>query len=165
MNPKDPTNHSEYSSAGLGRYLAAMFYDFLLLLGIILSTAIIIPAILTAIGSQTAVQEGQIVHQVEPFIDAAFFQVYFVLVISFFYCWFWRKNGQTLGMQSWRLKLITTNDEKVSLKHCLLRLTGASISLLCFGLGYLWIYLDKDKRSWHDRLSKTRLIVLPKQKK
>ncbi|MET0378345.1 MAG: hypothetical protein ABW049_05060 [Spongiibacteraceae bacterium] len=31
------------------------------------------------------------------------------------------------------------------------------------GLGYWWIWLDPQQRSWHDRASNTRVVVLPKQ--
>jgi len=42
------------------------------------------------------------------------------------------------------------------------RLGWALVSLLPLGLGFLWILFDPEKRAWHDRLSRTRVVVLPK---
>jgi len=44
----------------------------------------------------------------------------------------------------------------------LIRVAGAYLSALALGLGYLWILLDPDRLSWHDRLSSTRLVILSK---
>jgi len=30
------------------------------------------------------------------------------------------------------------------------------------GLGYFWILIDPEKKAWHDRLSRTRLILTSK---
>jgi len=43
-----------------------------------------------------------------------------------------------------------------------LRFVGAIGSLLICGLGYLWLWVDKDKLTWQDRLSDTRVIREPK---
>jgi len=42
------------------------------------------------------------------------------------------------------------------------RLAWAVVSWLPLGLGYLWILVDPQRRAWHDRLSGTRVVVLPK---
>ncbi|MEJ1377571.1 MAG: RDD family protein, partial [Candidatus Sedimenticola sp. (ex Thyasira tokunagai)] len=40
---------------------------------------------------------------------------------------------------------------------------GAIISWLALGLGFLWLLVDRKNRTWHDRLSGTRLIMLEKK--
>lgn len=162
QNPSNISNNTNI--AGLTRRLAAIFYDFLLLLSVVLSTAIIIPAIMTFSGVQATIEEGQTVHEIEPFIDASFFQIYFVFITCIFYCGFWKKNGQTLGMQTWRLKLIDQQGSPLTFNQCFLRWFTAGLSLGCAGLGYLWAIIDKEGLTWHDRLSKTRVILLPKPK-
>jgi uncharacterized RDD family membrane protein YckC len=32
-------------------------------------------------------------------------------------------------------------------------------------LCYLWIWIDRDGLAWHDRLTHTRVVVLPKRKR
>jgi uncharacterized RDD family membrane protein YckC len=43
------------------------------------------------------------------------------------------------------------------------RFLAAALSLGCLGLGFLWIMHDRERRAWHDRLSGTRLLLLPKR--
>ena len=88
-------------------------------------------------------------------------QLIIALTIFFFFSWFWIKNGQTLGMQAWRIKLISTNGKNIYLKQASIRLLAACVSAGFFGLGYLWILLEAKNRSWHDIISKTRLILVP----
>ena len=32
------------------------------------------------------------------------------------------------------------------------------------GLGLLWLWIDRDELTWHDRLAGTRVVVLPKSR-
>ncbi|MGB5613384.1 MAG: RDD family protein, partial [Sedimenticolaceae bacterium] len=77
-----------------------------------------------------------------------------------FFSWFWTHGGQTLGMRAWRLKLLDSEGDPVTLKLSLIRLGAALLSALPLGLGYLWVLIDRDGLAWHDRLSRTRLVVL-----
>jgi uncharacterized RDD family membrane protein YckC len=81
---------------------------------------------------------------------------------ALFFVGFWVKGGQTLGMQAWRIKLVTQDGGDVSPARALLRALLATLSAACLGLGYAWSLVDRDKRYWHDMLSGTRLILLPK---
>jgi uncharacterized RDD family membrane protein YckC len=88
-----------------------------------------------------------------------------VCMVAAFYFYFWRRNGQTLGMQAWRLRLDSKDGGRASLRQCLIRMPVGFLSLLCGGLGYWWIWIDRDRLSWHDRASGTRVAVLPKRRK
>jgi len=87
----------------------------------------------------------------------------FLLIVIGFFTWFWTHGGQTLGMRAWRLKLLSRDGQAVTLRQALVRLAGALLSLLPAGLGLLWVLIDPQRCAWHDRLSDTRLIVLPKK--
>jgi uncharacterized RDD family membrane protein YckC len=80
-----------------------------------------------------------------------------------FFSWFWTHGGQTLGMRAWRLKLVSREGRQVSMRQALIRCAGALLSMLVFGLGYLWMILDRDGLTWHDRLSGTRLVMLERR--
>jgi uncharacterized RDD family membrane protein YckC len=82
-----------------------------------------------------------------------------------FFCAFWCKSGQTLGMQAWRIKLVNFSGETPSIKQGVLRCLAALLSAACLGLGYLWCLVDRNGRYWHDYLSGTELILLPKREK
>ena len=44
----------------------------------------------------------------------------------------------------------------------IVRLGAAILSWLPLGLGFIWVLFDSDRLTWHDRLSGTRLVLLPK---
>jgi uncharacterized RDD family membrane protein YckC len=85
-----------------------------------------------------------------------------LLVIVAFFGWFWTARGQTLGMRAWRLRLEREDHAPLRWSDALKRLAGATVSLLAFGLGYFWIWVDRDRLAWHDRWSHTRVVVVPK---
>ena len=79
-----------------------------------------------------------------------------------FYAWFWTHGGQTLGMQAWKLRLQRLDGGPVSLWQALLRFLAAFPSLLLFGLGMLWMLVDRERMTWHDRVSESVIVRLPK---
>ena len=79
-----------------------------------------------------------------------------------FYLFFWSRDGQTLGMTAWRIKLVNKDGEAPGLRQIIIRLCTAPLSLISAGLGYLWLYVGDDKQTWHDRLSGTLVVYLPK---
>jgi len=86
-----------------------------------------------------------------------------LLLVSFlFFGWFWMRGGQTLGMRAWRLKVIADTGSAVTWSQALRRFVAAGLSWAALGLGYWWAMVDREKRAWHDTLSGTRVVVLPK---
>ena len=133
--------------ASLWRRLGAMIYDALLMLAILF--AVTLPLI--ALRDGEPVESGNLLHQ-----------VLLVGTAYVFFVGFWWRYGRTLGMQSWRLRIETPDGGQPSLSACSLRFAAAILSWLPFGLGFLWQLVDRDKLSWHDRLSGTRLRYYPK---
>ena len=87
----------------------------------------------------------------------------FLLTIAFaFYGGFWTTGGQTLGMKTWRLRLETKDGGPVRFRTALLRFVAALFSWLPLGLGFIWMLWDKQRRTWHDMASGTRIVRLPK---
>jgi uncharacterized RDD family membrane protein YckC len=91
-------------------------------------------------------------------------QLYCLLAPLGFFVGFWTHGGQTLGMRAWRIRLVTPQGGPVTTPQAIQRYFAAIFSWLIFGLGYLWIALDPAQRSWHDRLSGTRLVTLTTQR-
>lgn len=138
--------------AGLARRLAALLYDSLLLLALwFLTSALLLAA------------SGGLLSQPDrPLWLLVLLRASLLLVTFLFWAGFWTHGGQTLGMRAWRLKLVDTDGGPVSWRQAVLRCLAALLSLVPLGLGYLWILLDPQRRAWHDRLSGTRIVVLPK---
>ena len=158
------TNASEQATAGPLKRIAAMVYDSLLLFGV-LFTATLIPSLVLDKNTTPQMANEQVLHELPPLMTGVSFQIYLLAITILFFCWFWKTSGQTLGMQAWRLKLEDYQGHRPTIWQCLIRLLAACVSISCLGAGYWWIWIDKDAMSWHDRLSKTRIIVLPKDVK
>jgi uncharacterized RDD family membrane protein YckC len=132
------------SNARLPRRVAAMFYDSLLIIAIwMITTAIIVYAL----------THGEAV-------TGFAYQLLLYLEVYFFYVLFWRVKGQSLGMQVWKIRLLSNANDKVSYRECSIRFLVATLSLACFGLGFLWMLWDKDGLTWQDKVSGTRVVFL-----
>jgi len=138
--PADP----QFLPCSLWRRFAAMLYDSLLLLGIVLLATLIV-----VIPSGTEVPAGSI-----------FYQLYLLLICWLYFALGWRK-GSTLGMSSWRIE-IRSGDQLPSWTATVARFFVACLSWAFAGLGFLWSLARKDRATWHDLASDTRLRVRPK---
>ena len=149
---------------GLFRRLGALFYDGLLLLGILFfATAILLP-----FRSGRAFQPGDLGYS-----------AYLLAVVFVFFGWFWTREGQTLGMRAWKIRLISANGSAITWYQAALRFFpglvclglfklgaiawpgavkwAALASLVLFGLSFLWAMVDREKRCWHDVIADTRI--------
>lgn len=151
----DPIDITNAGRPGLLRQLAAIFYDCLLLV-----------ALLALADALVVVPLGMLL-EIDGYSVAAHpgFRLYLLLVIIGFFCWFWLRGGQTLGMRAWRIMLIRSDGGAVRLGDALLRLASATLSWAAIGMGFLWSLWDQDGLSWHDRISGTRLVLLKKPEK
>lgn len=149
-----------YAPAGLIRRLAAMFYDFLLCVALMMVVTLAYQqGILRLIYGSDHLREladrGALIG--DPLLSTLL-----VFALFGFFAKFWTHNGQTLGMQVWGLRVQNRDGSAISLLQALLRFMIAIASWLCLGLGFLWMLWDKDKRTWHDRYSESQVVRLPK---
>ena len=90
------------------------------------------------------------------------YQVFLYLELAAFYIFFWRLNGQTLGMQVWKIRLENNEGELLTDKACVLRFMTATLSVIGAGLGFFWMYFNKERLTFHDIASKSHVIYLGK---
>jgi uncharacterized RDD family membrane protein YckC len=105
-------------------------------------------------------------------------KVAYLIGISFaFYAWFWTHGGQTLGMKVWNLYLVDNNGKFVTWGKSVVRYLGAMMSwgllagilfladverwYLAIGLGFVWSLFNRNRLSWHDALSGSRIVQMP----
>jgi len=76
-----------------------------------------------------------------------------------FFALFWIKNGQTLGMQVWKFKIVNADPDldRITLKQTFLRYSVNCGMLALMGMPLFLIYADSKKLAVNDILSKTRL--------
>ncbi len=148
-------NFINMPNALLLKRLAAMAYDGLILMAISLGyTAAVLFMKVQFLGLTLATGEKAQMGSI-GFVGL-------VTLLLMFYCFFWRRFGQTIGMKAWRLKLINNNGDPASLRQCLLRCIYAIISFLLFGIGYWWMLFGTESVTLHDKFSKTQVKQLPK---
>lgn len=135
--------------AGLRRRLASMLYETLLLLGV-LALTFMVPLLLLGIGTGYT-PPGELLW------------IHVFVVLGLYFLWYWRKGGQTLAMQTWKLRIVDTDGNTVSLARGWTRYALAWPSVLFFGIGPLWALIDRDRQFLHDRLAGTRIVLLSGQ--
>jgi len=119
--------------AGFARRIAAMFYDAVLILAIfIISTFLIVPF-------SGEISAGNIAYPLFLYGEAAVFYIYF-----------WCRLGQTLGMQTWRLRLVSDTGARIDVMTGVLRFAAATVSLLLLGGGFLWALFNRERLMLHD---------------
>ena len=84
-------------------------------------------------------------------------QLFLWLAIGAYFVWCWLKSGQTLAMHTWHLSLVRADHAPLSIQRAIARYVLASLSLMLFGLGFLWAIVDPDRRFLHDRLLHTKI--------
>lgn len=113
------------------------------------------------------------------------FQIYLFVVMGYYFTWFWTHGGQTLAMQTWKMRVVTVEGGGLTKKKAIMRYLCTFIgvasfvvidylmpfefvtklhlvlmSFLFFGFGFIWALFDRDHQFLHDRLAGTRIVKL-----
>ena len=139
-------NGNPPSTAGVWRRFAAGFYDLLLLAAVWM----LITLIFIVLRGGEAISPGSLPYQ-----------ALLLVVAAAFYISSWLRGGQTLGMRAWRIRLEKSSGAAIDLRTGLLRFASGLLTIASGGVGLLWLWIDRDGLTWHDRLAGTRVIVLP----
>ena len=165
--------NSAPSPASIASRLAALLYDLLITLALLL---------VVALSAQLATQARLIGmhggHAQVPLL----YQLLQMGVVCAYFVLSWTLGGQTIGARAWRLRVIAVGTSAAPrVGRALLRAGSAALPLLALLLGYLWplrvallavaalwlidyaaLPFDRARRTLHDRLSGTRLVRLPR---
>ena len=124
---------------------AAMLYDALVMLAIWITTIV---TLVTLIGDA---------------VVGAWVQSLLFVELYAFFAFFWCRRGQTLGMLAWRLRLRSA--KRFTPGQALRRFVAGLASFAALGLGFFWMWFDKDRLTWPDRFSRSIVVREPKQRK
>lgn len=166
--PAVPSSSPEAATVpGIRRRLACFLYEGVLLFGVWMAVGLVY-GVLTR---QTHALSGR--HGLQAVVFVAL-GVYFV--------YFWTRSGQTLAMQTWRIRLVTRSGARVSAARAAcryllawlwflpalagwwlsgLKVGGATFFALTIGvLTYAALArLHPDRQFWHDAVCGTRLVT------
>ena len=171
-------------SAGLLRRLGAILSDSLVLFGILaLVTLFVFVPVLNVLGKKAMVPSEV------GWLLSVVYGLTLMGICFGFYGYFWARSGQTIGMRAWRLKLVSLEDRLLGWRQAFLRwlcavapwvcgvflldlaesLDWLFLKLMAYGvvilgaLDFLSMYTRLDRRCWHDRVSSSKVILLPER--
>ena len=150
----------DFPAVGLVRRLAAIFYDFLLCVALLMVVTLIYQQVVLRLiygGERLRQLADQGALSGDPLLSTLL-----VFALFGFFAKFWTHNGQTLGMQVWGIRVQNRDGSAISLWQALLRFVIAIGSWLALGLGFFWCLRDKQKRTWHDIYSESEVVRIPK---
>jgi uncharacterized RDD family membrane protein YckC len=70
--------------------------------------------------------------------------------------------GQTLGKRLFRIRVVSTVHDSLSIWHCFERALGYGASALEFGFGFLQYFVNPNRRTVHDRIAETIVVKVPR---
>ena len=153
------------------RRLAAMLYESLLVLAILIVAGMLF-------GAATHHFEGN-----------PLFGIALMAVLGLYFVWCWHRGGHTLAMKAWRLQLRRPDSGKIGVGQAILRFVLAALMLGTTLIGslillrlpqyaqnwitwlllvpgildVLWASIDRDKQFLHDRIAGTRMLLVDKR--
>jgi uncharacterized RDD family membrane protein YckC len=135
--------------AGFASRGAALVLDAFLIAIAQLTVGYAVTTVLSVLLPGTSV--GVRVTEVAPVVTGA------VIIVSYFiFCW--TAFGRTMGMGLMGLKMVTLEGKDVRVWRAVVRYVGFVLSVVCLGLGLLWVLIDNRRMGWHDHLARTQVL-------
>lgn len=131
--------------------LAALFYDLMVLLGLLIVSGFIYLGALHLWSGSDVVEPGNWL-----------FRAYLCLIIFGYVYISWRRGGQTIGMKAWRLRAVSCNGQRLTASQILFRFIIGIFSFAFLGLGYWWSLWDAEGRTLAERWSDSRTDIVAK---
>ena len=128
----------------LVKRLVSMLYESLLVFGVVF-LGFLAPHIALGILAQTL-------------LPGSLLLLHLVVVVAAYFLWYWRRSGQTLAMQTWKIRLESATGGAPRWGQLVLRFLLIWPSVFCLGIGIIWAVFDRDRQFLHDRLAGTRLV-------
>jgi len=130
--------------ASLLRRLASIAYEALLLIPVLFISSYLFLSLTQSL---------------ESVLKRPLFQLWLVCVLALYFVYCWVRGGQTLAMKTWRIRLARADAGPVKAPQATARFLAALCGVLCFGVGFWWALIDRDRQFLHDRLCGTCLFM------
>ena len=162
-----PATPGALVTPGVMRRLACFVYEGVLLFGVVMVAGLVY---------------GLATQQRHALVGAFGLRVFLFFVLGSYFVWFWTHSGQTLAMQTWRIRLVTRAGQPVTRLRALCRyllawlwflpalatlniagLTASAPAFVAITVGVLayaaLARLHPDRQYWHDAVCGTRLVT------
>ncbi|MCP4167097.1 MAG: RDD family protein [Chloroflexi bacterium] len=70
----------------------------------------------------------------------------------------WTLTGQTIGKIFAGVRVVRMNGKRMTFRVSFRRYLGYLVSFIGFGVGFLWILFDNQRRGWHDKIAHTSVV-------
>ena len=157
------------TAPGMGRRMACLMYESLLLFGVIMGAGLVY---------------GVVTDQRNAMVGTLGLRVAVFVVLGVYFVWFWTRHGQTLAMRTWQLRLVTATGQPVGRVRATARyllswvwvlpalaaihlsgVTGGARTFFALCAGVLLYaataWLRRDRQFWHDVACGTRIVLEP----
>jgi uncharacterized RDD family membrane protein YckC len=74
----------------------------------------------------------------------------------------WKARGSTIGGVICGLKVVRIDGRPIDWPIAIVRALAAGLSFMAAGLGFIWVAIDPEKQSWHDKVAGTTIVRVPK---
>lgn len=161
-----PVTAGDQPAPALRRRLACFLYEGVLLFGVLMAAGLVY---------------GVVTQQRHALKGHHGLQAFLFLVLGAYFVWFWSRSGQTLAMQTWRIRLLTRNGQPVTKARALARYLlswlwflpalamvyfaglksggAAAVALLTNVFAWAWLSrLHPQRQYWHDAVCGTQLV-------
>jgi uncharacterized RDD family membrane protein YckC len=113
--------------------VVAVLYDGMLILALLFLVGTMLTVIGTLLTMNTGTDSSQ-AQSLPTWYQNVIMTPSFVLTLVAFYGLFWRRGGQTLGMQTWRLKTVNNSGHLLTWGQSFKRILAACLMPLLFGI-------------------------------
>lgn len=83
-----------------------------------------------------------------------------ILFSLFYWIGGWSGNGQSIGQSTVGITVIDGDGAKLTRGKAVVRYIGFLISAIVFGLGFLWIAIDKKRQGWADKMAGSYVVSM-----
>lgn len=178
------TDAEEAAIAKPTERLIAIVYDGMLILALLFLVGTVLTVIGTLLTMDTGTESSQ-AQSLPTWYQNFIMTPSFILTLVGFYGLFWRRGGQTLGMQTWRLKTVNNSGHLLTWGQSFKRILAASLMPLILGLigsviggsrailltsaflgfvfNYAFCLFNRRGLAVQDMLSNTITLKMPKQ--
>ncbi len=85
-----------------------------------------------------------------------------LLLLAVYGAVMWKLKGTTIGGIVCGLKVTRVDGRDIDWATAIVRSLGCFLSLVVAGLGFIWVVIDDEKQSWHDKIAGTTVVRVPK---
>lgn len=82
------------------------------------------------------------------------------LVTAAYFIGFWTVTGQTPGMRTMRLRVLTVHDGPIGISRALVRVLWLGLCILPAFAGFLTVLFDRRRRGVHDMMARTVVVYV-----